>query len=248
MIIKPYSAIAEESFVAANFPSVKHFFPCNEAAGVNTLSDVVGNIVINYAGLTRTTDGFGADTTVTTGQSTSGTWSTPGSKLWVFFAVAKYSNIATSTLSLGASGDKDSIIMKGTTSSVANNTSGANCIGTAINAPANDVIGGRALAISAYNSATGLNTYQFSATTTGALLGSTATDATSSGGVAYTTGAGLDMGVGGFTLGGANSAIYGIVWFEFTSLPTNLLAGLAWMTAEFAAGRKSIYPAWKGLA
>lgn len=246
MIIKPYSAFAKEDFVSADFPAVKHFFQCDEAAGTNTLSDVVGDVVINFAGLTRSTDGFAVESTSTAAQVTSGTWSAPGTKPFVLFAVGAFSAATNGVLFGSATGSN--ITLKGTAPAVTNSTLGAVCSATAATLVTADTIYGRAMVISAYNTLTGQALYEFNTTNTATALTATPTDNTSIGSTALTEMAALTMGANAFQLQGTSSKLYGVCFMEFTTLPADLLAGLAWMAYQWSVGNKVIYPAWRGLS
>lgn len=250
MVFVPKSAQAQVPFVAADFPAVKHFFPCDEVAATNTLSDVVGDVVINYAGLTRTGDGFGVESTSTSAQAVSGTWSTPGTKPFVLFVVGSWAATG-NDMRVGASTGTN-INLEGTAPVIVVEDLGSGVgqyDGDPLELVTANTIYGRAMTVSAYNTATGQRTYEFDTSTIGTAETATPTDNTSTGTVALTTMPALTLGALGFTLQGTTSALYGMVFMEFTSsLPADLLVGLAWMTAEFAAGNKVIYPAWKGLS
>lgn len=250
MIIKPYSMLATEAFSASDFPCAKHFFPCTEAAGAMTLTDIAGGVVINLSSAITILDTNAVHIPATEQTSALGTWSVPGTKKVVAFVVGKYANGGTNYVRLGNSATGDSIKIQGNAGSLvvdaANSLANAGSVSLgAMTQVANSVVYGRAVVVSAYNSAGGATPYNFNTTDTMA------------------TGTGVSTAESGLGLGdqidsldqvtpslqvNGNTSIYGLAWMEFTTLPSDLAVGLAWMTAQWALGNKAIYPAWKGLS
>lgn len=234
MIIKPYSALATEpQNITSEFTFVKHFFQCNETSGA-TLSDSVGDVVINFAGLSNP-NAYSVQSTSTAVQDTAGTWSTAGTKKVVIFAVAHFDNLANFTF--GAAGQPQFNLRSSLAPLV---TDGGNTVsGTNYTLTTADTTYGRAFVIATYNAVGGAQTYQFNTTDTSSAL--TATDTTG-----LTTMPAIYTGAGGFRMS-ISKPIYGVVWMEFDTLPANLKVGLAWMTYQWSIGNKVIYPGWKGL-
>lgn len=88
MIIKPYSAIAQEPFAAADYPALAHFFPFTETSG-STVTDVASGLVVDDA--SHTTVSVGAEGYLNLGAGknviSSGTVSSPGAKKVIVISV-----------------------------------------------------------------------------------------------------------------------------------------------------------------
>lgn len=244
MIIKPYSALATESQnIATDFAFVKHLFKCNEAAGTTTITDSVGDLVISSGALTKP-NANSVQLPVTTSVTTSGTQVAASGKFPVVFAVAEFSN--TANFKIGTSAQY--VNLKTSNPTVSDTPTGATSIGTTYTLTTAATIYGRAFVVNAYNTATGLQTYQFNTTDTATALATTPSDATATpGGIALTDFAGIGTGASGFQFAAA-APIYGICVMYFTTIPSNLKAGLAWMTYQWSIGNKVIYPGFKGLS
>lgn len=230
---------------STNFPCAKLFFQCNEAAGTNTLTDVIQGAVLTYAGLTKP-DSYSTVSSTTSAQTTSGTTIAIDSP-FVWFVVAKgtfpqhrLGSTAASTSTYVSVNSTNPVIADGVTAAEARGTNPTlNTVGT---------IYGRAMVLSAFNTATGQTTYEFTTTTTASALASTATDATSFGAIALTNPmTGITFGASGWQQG-TGTATYGMAFLKFSTIPSSLKAGLAWMTYQWSVGNKWIYPGWKGLS
>lgn len=227
---------------SGNFPAAKLFFQCNEAAATNTLTDVIQGSVITYAGLTKP-DAYSVVSSTTTAQTTSGTAIAIDSP-FVYFVVAKG---AFPTHRLGIT-TGTYFNVSTTNPAILDGQSSAEARGTNFTLNTASTIYGRANVLSAFDSATGQTTYEFTTTTTASALADTATDATSFGTVALANPmTNLQFGASGFQQG-TGTATYGILFMKFTAIPSNLKAGLAWMTYQWSVGNKWIYPGWKGVS
>lgn len=247
MIIHPYtnsknyqSTGATWSANSTNFPACKLFFPCNEAAATNTLTDTQQGASLACATLTKP-DAFSITSATTTGQTSTGTnfnLDTP----FLLFAVAKgaFPNIR---LGISTAGYASLI----TATPTVDNGGAETCRGTAFTLNTAGTIYGRANVITAFNSATGQTTYEFTTTSTASALANTPTDATNFATSALTTDGVFTFGASGWQQG-TGTAIYGMAFFKFSAIPSNLKSALAWMTYQWSIGNKWIYPGWKGVS
>ena len=252
MIIHPYtnsknyqSTGATWSANSTNFPACKLFFPCNEIAASTTLVDTQQYATLAVASLTRTTNTFGIKTT-SGAKTTTGTSITLDAPFFLFAVCDGGGTYPTITIG-GASGGTQIALNTGGPS-ITDGTSGAVATGTIFTLNTASNIYGRANVLTAFNSSTGQTTYEFTTTSTASALANTATDVTSAGGVALTNPlSSFNFGASGWNPSSTNG-IYGIAFFKFATIPTNLKSGLAWMTYQWSIGNKWLYPAWKGVS
>jgi hypothetical protein len=233
----PWDATTADA-IAANFPCVELFFPCNEAAASAVLTDIVQGATLSVASLTRTADGFGIKTT-------SGAKNTTGTDIaldspFMYFVVGDGSAFPPSSF-----GAATGVVINLATAApfILGPASAYQATGTAFT-----LHYGRANVLSAFNTSTGQTTYQCNITDTSTALANTPTDATSAGGVALTDPLDdLIFGASGWNPAGTGG-IYGIMFAKFTTIPTNILSILAWQTYQWANGNKWICPALKGVS
>lgn len=238
MIITPYSALdteAELAVTAANFPALKHFFQCDEAAGATSISDVIGGVVVPTNALTKpdanSISASAGGVTYADAALTSGSWASPGTKKTILFAVGQFGiaskvwiGNAAATPALGLSGQ--------ITSSAATNGS-TTILGTALT-------GGAVYGIGMLVDWAG-NLTTFEAIGTGASAYSAKTPVAMTG---LTTSGTIPATV---NIVGCTS-MYGFAIFEFDgALPTDVASAVTWMTNKWIAGEKVIYPGWKDL-
>ena len=221
----------------ANFPCLRNWWKAEEAQGAATLVDAIAGNNLT-ATISRTGDGFGVDFTSTISRlsGTMGTISTP----FLFMAVGKFPTGTGLFLQDQTTGASMNLQTLGGAVSVA---------GTPLPSPltvftADTTTRGRALIVSAFSSATGFSQVEVdtSATKTATL------DKDISGASAVTS---IPMTTANDTLFSypANAtALYGAAIFTFAAIPGNWQSAVAWMTNEWAAGRKVIYPGWKGVS
>lgn len=265
MIIKGLSAFSTEANnapTAANYPALKHFWPCNEAttsagAGVGLL-DTVGGVTIT--GITTGAITNNADYTVTLtqngGPSVTGTLATiPAGKCPVI-------------VWLGAPASGDALVFGENTSGAITHGISPNSahVGIKLTATAAAVLrfhdgGGSAsftcagtrtgtgdwaaYAMSLEYTATGMKAYSYGANN-GECLTSTGTSLVEAGDAVTTAGPATVI----TTWGAAVTVPAGIAMlavFYFDDVPTDMHEALSWMTDNMAAtGEKVIYPGWIG--
>lgn len=222
-----FSAGSEYEANAANFPACAHFFNCEEAAGATTLTDVVGDVVMTTdAGITIPAAGA-IDCTISLSTApASGTITAPGTKSVVAFAVG---NIALLGISYGGAATQH-LTISGAAVGCQYQGDSSLVSGTALTGGAVYGIGftaeiGGDLVTFEMNDASG---YVPKAAVTMA---------------ANTT---LDTISNVLSLSAGNTSLYGFAYFFFDTLPTDIEQAVAWMTQEWRAGNKQIYPGWKG--
>lgn len=232
MIIKPYSAVRDDAFAAANFPACKMFLKFDEGAGTAITDSVSGysiqsGLTVNWATVENAARITGSASPAL------GRTITIGTKSALLFAVANLSTVC--FVNLGTAGSTR-IGISSTSCTVSDGTNIA-----ATTAPTTGSTFGHAVAFvpGTSNEAT---KYQASTTVWTAPV-------SASGSPGDITGIG---DVSSFVTSGAvvgNLDIYGLALFVFDSgIPADVKAAIAWMTAEWQRGNKAIYPGWKGLA
>lgn len=237
MIIKSYSSITDDQFKPADFPCVKMFFPVNETDAGATLTDAVsGGTIGNFANQTR--DGTKM---TTTGNSTSGADPTFGSFAIgtldaILFVVADLS--AAAAIVLSDTSVSNFISIEG--SAGVSFTDGTNTATAADLPDVSAVVGHIAILQPGTAGEGNYDKTTAAAYTAGAAQNAAPADLTTFGAAPMTK----------FSCTfGSGTIFYGAAVFVFTNgIPANYKAACAWMFAEWTAGRKSIYPGWKGLA
>lgn len=218
---------------AANFPALKHLFPCDEAVGETTLTDSVGGVVLTpdsigaFDGTKLASMTAAVDTALT-----SGSWATIGSKNMLLMIMGTYDSGTTWELSIGKNGASVTRFrMRDNVTNIANATLSVSD-STNFIADGTDAI---AFLYSKVHASQGINK--------GVAAAAGVTTATVAGNLAGFTSYAAFSGewqVDGFT------NIYGIAIFHFTAIPLDINNALLWMRNEWAAGNKTIYPGWKG--
>jgi len=97
----PLSAI-KRSVTAVNFPSLQHFFPCKEAVGSATITDIIGGVVITPASMTCDGAKLTAVTVSANTALTAGAWATLGTKKPLIMVMG--TNAASFDISIGNTG------------------------------------------------------------------------------------------------------------------------------------------------
>lgn len=245
MIIKPYTqfdSADELAATTANFPSLKHFFACNETSGT-TLTDSVSGNTITAAAMTFVANGVVPNPGAAANLAYSGTLTAPGTDSFVLLAVGKFNG--TAAIQYGTVASTGGIAL--TRAQAISLFDGANeCAGTAFTDGTTTTYG-RANTVDNGGGAAWVTQQNFEATTTSTITtlagvaASTATPATIAGGIAV-----VDASL---RFDSNTTALYGLALFTFAgALPVNTAAAVAWMTYQWANGNKVIYPGWKGLA
>jgi len=234
MIIKPYSTVAAESFVAADYPCVQMFFPVNETSGA-TLTDAVGGGSVG----TLANHSFNGTKVSFTGAASLAADPvfgsvTLGSSDGILFAVA---DLTTSSYVHMQDSGAATVIKLGTATASPTISDGSGSVTIPDAAPTVGVVG-HALFVMPGTSGEG----RFDSCTASAYTAGTLTDADVD--ITTMTTPMTDLGFA-FASGGA---LYGIAFFKFTTIPADYKAAIAWMTAEWQLGNKVIYPGWKGLS
>lgn len=240
MIIKPYSlsTLYESGGVfaptAANFPALKHFFPCNETAGSTTLTDSVGGVVATVTGLTNPATGaIGGGTISNNVALASGSWTAPGTKPTILFAVGQF-GVGSKVMWMGDQATGPYFGLSGqVTSCTAADGSAHTIAGTALT-------GGAVYGIGMYMDWTNLTTFE--AIADGSAAYSAKAPVAMTGWVSVSSGIASKMNMVSFT------SCYGMAVFEFaTALPGDIRSAITWMTYQWKNGNKAIYPGWAGL-
>lgn len=228
-----------------NFPALKHFFPCTEASGGTTITDTIGGATIACSsGTIATTTTNAVRMGSSSNLTTAGTWFNPNTSPFVAFIVYQGVGAGVTTVRMGtAAGNRFN--WNTTNPTVIDAGLGATATGTTYTLNTANTIYGRAMAIHAYNSATGQTTYECDTGSTITALASTATN----GAPALTSFGQLSSGAAGASWATAQ-ATYGVAIFQFTANPSAALikSALAWMTYQWSNGNKWIYPGFKGVA
>lgn len=234
MIITPYSALdteAELAVTAANFPALKHFFQCDEAAGATSMTDIIGGVVIPVAALTKPDANSIAPNTAADVALTSGAWVAPGSTDTLVFAVAQ-AGIGSKIAAGETNGVPTGFFLSGqlTTGIAGDNTTSIS--GTPLT-------GGAVYGI-------GMKIEFGGNLTTFEVIGSGASAYSAKAGVAMT---GLDSipTVPASAALTFLTSLYGWAIFQFADgIPSDVASAVTWMTRSWIAGEKVIYPGWKG--
>lgn len=267
MIIKPTSAIITEldgmtsteygAMLAADYPCVKHLWQCNQSEiGLGYLTDIVQGVLLNKSSGTvaapAAPDGFSVypnHTAATT--AITGTLQAPNGSPFMFFQVA----IATTGgIALG-----DTVATNGPGIGLARTAANAIVTNTPAVYPgtawttADTTIMGRALFVSNYNSASGMQTFSANATSTNTAHAATTTaDSTPTTPEALSANplASLDGSTNKWACGTGVQNLYMAGLFIFTTAPTatQVQSWLAWMTYYASIGKKYVPPSMKGIA
>src|SRR3990172_152294 len=246
IIIPPSSASAHaaggkfdattKAALNANFPCVSHWFPCIEAAsaGVSSIADRAGSVVLPVPSITLSADGFALDPgTLTAVAPTTGTFIQPGTKATILAMVGKNGSAVGIAIGAISSGARLSVIGSTTASGLHDGT-------TLISGEANTI--GTALGLSGIiaNPAGNVRAFQI-VNSTGVMTIRTGTDDTLEN---------VTTLPNTFTISNGVTDIYGILYARFTALPSDLFLAsvFQWLSANWIAGRKWMCPLLKGLS
>lgn len=234
--IKPYSSPSIPAATAANFPALKHFFKCDEAAGATSMTDSIGGVVAPTSVIAKP-DAYSISP-VTPGQNlasaatlTAGRWVSPGSKPVLMFAVGQFG--AASQLAMGNVSQNNHLYLTGSiVGGQVQDNAGLSITATALT-------GGAVYGIGMYYDGTNLTSFECKADGTTAYSAKTPVAMTG-----WTS-------VGTISSLFSNTSVtshYGFAVFHFTTaLPGDIRSAVTWMTAQWKAGNKAIYPGWAGL-
>lgn len=246
MNIYPYSGLASFGQIpvsAANFPCLKHFFPCSETSGT-TITDTIGGVTSTFTGLAVSGNGI---TSTAINNTTSGTFTAFGTNPFIIFAVGKF---GTGVIRIGTAVGVQATLTGAAGGAVLTDGVAINIIMSDFALKTAATIYGRAIVVSAVNTAsTGSRTYEANTSSTVTALTATPTDATNTGGGALTSMPAISTGSAGLAMP-IGTALHGIAMFQFATMPAaaTLNAAFAWMTYQWSIGNKSIYPGFKGLS
>lgn len=260
----PYSSIATNNLIpatAANFPSLKHFWPCNQSEiGLGFLTDSIAGVKLNKSTGTiaapASPDGFSVyPNQANSGTTVTGTLYTPtaDTNSIILFGVMKSTS---GTLTVGfilgdsVNGNAATLASAGT-ASFTDGTNNVAC--TAFTGTTQSVIYGRALAMHTWNDATasashGIQSFEANTTTLGTALSRLTSVATVS---AFNPTHFTSWGASnGWACTTAITNLYGYAMFSFTAArtPAEILDAVTWMTYQWSIGNKVIYPGWKGVS
>lgn len=241
MHITPYSDASKFSRggpwepIAANFPSVAHWWKCSETSG-SVLADAIGGVTLSNA----TSMTFAANSVSparpNSGSTKTGTFAAVGTKPFFLFSVIALT---------GASG---SLVLGDATNGYSIATSGAVAYDgvTTVTGGAYTLVSGtvgRGVLLRTYNAVGGAEQYESNASTSNALAA-----------VATTGLVDMDLNQGGGLIWAATPAgafFYGamLLVFNGTVPPAKFFKDMtAWLTREWAAGNKVLYPGLKGIS
>lgn len=241
--VKPWSSFTSADATAANFPCLKHFFPCEDGAGTYGLRDVVGGV--EFAEHTFTVPESHAIKTTYANEAVghnlqlkTGVWNIDRSLPTLALVCVKNQQPG-GYFSIGI-GDSvpfgEEIVFSSGFYLLAMNSGGVN-----LATPSGVTIGNTLpTMVGAFftpgDSMTGVYT-----DTSGAYAAQTpqslATMPLAPNYSAYGSLSGQQM-----------EALYGIAVFQFESaFPTDIAEAIEWMRAEWARGHKTIYPRWIGV-
>lgn len=243
MIITPYSDNSKFSSggvwepTADNFPALKHFWKCTEAAGSNvSVRDAIGNVHFTAGTLTNP-DANSIDATLT-GVASAGTFTAIGTTPFILLTVGKFSGSGVlfqddtdgSTIDLNQAGAKiadDGATYRPSVLTTFNSNSDAR---------------GRAIVVTTFGGATGMQQVECdvdgSNTNTQKDISGAAASLPFAGGAGHCT----------TSVGVTVTAIYGMALFTFAAIPDNYLSAISWMSHQWANGNKWIYPGWRNSA
>lgn len=236
MIITPYGALDTADQLAptqANFPCLKHFWKCDEAAGTAPVVDSILGCNFPSVAITKP-DAYSVDFTNLAGTSPVSLYNintTP----FILLAVGKF-GAAGPTIQDQTTGAAIQLSAAGATISADGGTFRPTVL-TAFTS--NSDARGRAIVVTAFGSATGMQQLECDVDGT-----TTNTQKDISGAAANLVMSGVPI----LGIGAASTAFYGMALFTFTAIPANYAAALSWMSYQWSIGNKVIYPGWKGIS
>lgn len=218
----------------ANFPALKHFFPCDETSGL-TITDSVGGVVITP----DTSLTFGTNhvvPTMSTDVAIGGTWELAGLKKIVIIQIGVFNGAASDTVHFGTSGVSNARLsfLGGT---------GKYSVREDVNQLASTVLSGHSTNIVGQGfrltpaSATGFVSFETD-NAGGSYSEKLAIDATT-----WSTGISVMPATAQLTV----TKLYSTAIFFFDTLPNDLEQAVTWMYNEHVNnGNKTIWPGWNG--
>lgn len=242
MIIKPYSAIAQDAFDPADYPALAHYFPFNEESGA-TVTDVAGGLVLTDASsisVSQSEDGhivLGATKNVIQ----SGIVKSPGAKKIIMLSVHRGASVLLRLGSITA-GTNFGIQLA---SAVAANSVTKVADGATLFSSTDGLDGNPAqnqvrcsiidLGTDGTGGTYGLSAFDFDGTTwTARAAVSLATSAAS-----------IDAIEQLASMSAPGNPFVTQVWY-FDTVPTDFKAATLWTFAKAVDGVKAPYPGWKG--
>lgn len=247
MLITPYSSILGATQVASDYPSVKHFFKCDEAAGASgsSIYDSFGGVSQTTTAVITKPDAYSIDTTTSSASVLTGTITPIGTKITMIFAVGTWS--IASGWAFGDGSGYNTASTSRITAAVSG-TGGGISDATNTLSPTALALGAGTFGIGGIVDFTG-NYRLFGTDSTGASwvlpagsAVSTATPATLASGISST---GLKL-----LVPSGHTKQYGFMMCQFATMPSDafLQAMSIWQTKNWLVGNKAVYPGLKGLA
>lgn len=238
-IIKPYSALDSASEIdqsAANFPALKHFFMCDEAAGSSRIVDSVGGVAVPTNALTKPDaySIFAAAGNITNSDEllSAGAWVAPGSKQTILFAVGDLGLASKVWMGKASTGAFMGLSGQITTCSVSDGTT---------TKQATALTGGAVYGVGVLVDWTNITSFEAIAD------GSAAYSAKAP--VAMTPLAAVNSIPAFANFNNINASLYGFAVFQFAgAIPGDVASAITWMTNRWKNGHKAIYPGWKGVS
>lgn len=233
-----YASGAPYEPIAANFPAIKYWFKCNEAANATSMVDAILGATVACSAITKSSDGFAIDPgTVSAVTPTVATLPNPGTKAIVFFGVMKSGG--SQGFSQGTAGSGSRARVYGATSTCG------------IAAGGSSLLSGGTLTISTTLGMLGLIV---GPNGTGDVRGfqcvHSSLAVTINAGSANTLTPPISDLPNTLSITATATDIYGLCMWHFTTLPSDtvLADGFRWMTKNWVAGNKWLYPGWAGLS
>lgn len=252
MLIRPLSTLTAADFAGdfaptqANFPNLKHYFPCTDASTPEwgTLVDSIAGVqVYNQQDtiLTNTGDGFitfgGVFAAIGT---TDDAWQVPGTKTVVIFFVGKPANNTSFRWGNVGPSFYGVRLVAGASNFTAANAGGTRVDGTAQPA-GTGALAVYAVAVTPGNvpgTSTGIRGFSFDGTTLTASTPTGNLSGWSSGFTAVTTSAQMNV-----------NPIHSFGVHFFTTFPTDIPAAIVWLYNRAVSNPtdKLVYPGWRGV-
>lgn len=256
MIIKPDRQIITSAYglpTAANFPFLKHYWPCDTAnSSASSVLDIIGGCHITPSAFSTLEANSVNFSSTVADMAVAGSFFQGINTIYIPFVIGKFLT-ASGDIRFGTSTGRN-FNLKKTSPTVTdpNTTNTAVATGTTYNLSTGGNLYGRALVVNNWNSATGLVTYETgggNTVNTPAALAATTTAATATPTDALNdvTASTMLTGSGGFRIGNQRVFAMGIMSFA-TTLPSNFLFGLAQITEMANQGYKTMPPSWRGLS
>ena len=245
MIITPYSTLAANTFVAADYPALAHYFPMTEPTGSGGITDIAGGVIAGV-GIPLTAN---ADGTITNGTTLTsidaGVLQSPGTKKVVLIVVGK-------------NGTTTGGVRFGSVTAAANQGFNVTCGLTTASTP--NVANGTAK-VTGTDGLDGVATVDqwqarclildFGTDGTGGTYGITQLDydginpPVQRAAVSLATVTGITAIEQVISFGATSIPALIQLWY-FNAVPEDFKAATVWTYANAVAGDKTVYPGWKG--